>query len=143
MELDGRHLGEAIERAVGEIGKIEGLTALYAGTQHGKLLDDEAQRVVFFVVEEALRNIEQHAMAHQVDVRMWQENNWFAVQVKDDGAGFDVDSAWANDSPGMITMRERVARLDGTFRVVSRLDQGTTVTVLIPLDKHGRRKEPV
>jgi signal transduction histidine kinase len=37
----------------------------------------------------------------------------------------------------MVNMRERAERIDGSLRVESEPDSGTTVTLVVPLDKHS------
>jgi signal transduction histidine kinase len=63
------------------------------------------------------------------------------ARIKDDGAGFDVQSVNANYSSrgslGMVNMRERAERIDGSLKVDSAPGRGTTITLVVPLDKHG------
>jgi len=48
------------------------------------------------------------------------------LQVKDNGRGFDVlDKAVGH---GLASMRERTEGLGGTLEIVSREDEGTTLT---------------
>jgi signal transduction histidine kinase len=42
-------------------------------------------------------------------------------------------------SLGMINMRERADRIDGSLRVESQPGQGTKVMLVVPLSKHGQR----
>jgi signal transduction histidine kinase len=37
----------------------------------------------------------------------------------------------------MVNMRERAERVDGSLRVESKPGKGTSVTLVVPLDKHG------
>jgi signal transduction histidine kinase len=38
----------------------------------------------------------------------------------------------------MVNMRERAERIDGSLRVESSPDSGTTVTLVVPLDTQGQ-----
>lgn len=113
------------------------------GGEHGDLLSDSAQSVVFSIVEEALGNARKYAEAEQILVRFWREDNLFVAMIKDNGKGFDVQDVNADYSSrgslGMINMRERADRIDGSLKLESAPGQGTTVTLVVPLDKHGRR----
>jgi signal transduction histidine kinase len=53
--------------------------------------------------------------------------------VEDNGRGFDVeDIGHLSGRFGMVSMRERVQALGGTFTVVSRLPGGTAIEVTLP-----------
>ena len=53
--------------------------------------------------------------------------------------GFDVksvnDSYSTRGSLGMVNMRERAERVDGSLRVESAPGKGTAVTLVVPIDK--------
>ena len=78
-------------------------------------------------------------------MRLWREDDLFVAQVKDDGIGFDVQSVNSSYSTrgslGMVNMRERAERVDGSLRVESRPGKGTSVTLVVPLDKHGNPEQ--
>ena len=63
--------------------------------------------------------------------------------VSDNGVGFDVQSVNASYSTrgslGMVNMHERAERVDGSLRVDSSPGKGTTVTLVVPLEKHGNK----
>ncbi|MBP6787836.1 MAG: hypothetical protein KA170_09640, partial [Candidatus Promineofilum sp.] len=64
----------------------------------------------------------------------------FVAAVRDNGVGFDtydINRDYSTrGSLGMVNMRERAERIDGSLRVESSPDSGTTVTLVVPLDKH-------
>ena len=50
---------------------------------------------------------------------------------------YDINRDYSTrGSLGMVNMRERAERIDGSLRVESSPDSGTTVTLVVPLDKH-------
>ena len=61
------------------------------------------------------------------------------VQVQDDGVGFDVDAVSSSYSQrgslGLVNMRERAERINGSLRIESTPGTGTTVTMVIPLEE--------
>jgi signal transduction histidine kinase len=66
-----------------------------------------------------------------VELRLEQDPGGILLEVRDDGKGFDP----ANSFPGHLglkSMRERVARLGGTFRIESTPEEGTWISVRIP-----------
>ena len=95
--------------------------------------------VVFYVVEEALGNARKYSEANLIEVRLWVEDNLFVAQVADDGVGFDAKEVMGNyesrGSLGMVNMRERAALINGSLDLKSAPEQGTTITLVVPLKK--------
>jgi signal transduction histidine kinase len=141
LVLETQGLSAAIEMAMNKIRESDGLKMRLVGGENGDLLNDQAQGVVFYIVEEALGNARKYSQANLVEVRLWQEQELFVVRIQDDGEGFDIQSVNANYSArgslGMVNMRERAERIDGSLKVESTPGNGTTITLVVPLDKHG------
>ena len=112
------------------------------GGEFGDLLNERAQGVVFYIIDEAMGNARKHAQAKNIEVRFWKEKDLFAARIRDDGVGFDVSSVNQNYSSrgslGMVNMHERAALIDGSLRVESIPGRGTAITLIVPLSKHGR-----
>jgi signal transduction histidine kinase len=100
-------------------------------------IDANQSAVIFYIVEEALGNACKHAGAKLIQVRMWVESKLFVVQISDDGVGFDAEAVLgtyeSRSSLGMVNMRERAELVDGSLDVRSTADQGTTITLVVPL----------
>ncbi len=143
LVLETQGLTAAVETVITRLRENDGLNIKLSGGENGDLLAESAQSVVFSIVEEALGNARKYSEAEQILVRFWREDNLFVAMVKDNGKGFDVQDVNADYSSrgslGMINMRERADRIDGSLKLESAPGQGTTVTLVVPLDKHGRR----
>ncbi len=143
LVLETQGLTAAVETVITRLRENDGLNIKLSGGEHGDLLTESAQSVVFSIVEEALGNARKYAEAEMILVRFWREDNLFVVMIKDNGKGFDVQDVNADYSSrgslGMINMRERADRIDGSLKLESAPGEGTTVTLVVPLDKHGRR----
>jgi signal transduction histidine kinase len=101
-------------------------------------LGTEVRHHLFLAVKEALQNVVKHAQATEVSVRLELENGTLALQVKDNGRGFDLDAAALNIPPsalgnGLDNMRERMAQAGGRFAVRSAPGQGTEISLRVPL----------
>ncbi len=86
--------------------------------------------------QEALANISKHARAHQVNLTLSYMNDQVAMDVNDDGIGFDltqIDTGRQADSFGLTGMRQRVERLGGRLSIESAVGEGTTLMVAIPI----------
>jgi len=89
------------------------------------MMDEEAQ-TLFRIAEEALTNVERHAAAQQVTVRLAFGSDRIDLVVRDDGVGFDP-AAVDPDHYGLTGIRERAAMIGATLRVRSRPSGGTEV----------------
>jgi signal transduction histidine kinase len=143
LVLETQGLGVAVESLLKRYRDTSGINMQLTGGKHGNLLSKQAQGVVFAIVEEALNNARKYSQATLIEVRFWQEDNLFVASVHDNGIGFDTFSVERDYSTrgslGMVNMRERADRIDGSLSVESTPQSGTTVTLVVPLDKHGRR----
>ncbi len=101
-------------------------------------IDDEAgfcqpvASVLFRVFKEALSNVEQHADASRVDVKLRKKGSRWILTVKDNGKGISRDQVLNSKSLGIIGMRERLRLIGGKIRIRGIEGHGTTVTMLIP-----------
>lgn len=140
LESDG--LAAAVEAILDKIRETDKLKARLVGGEYDKLLDRQTQMVVFSIIEEALGNARKHAAAKVIEVRFWQEGDLFVARVQDDGVGFDVGEVNANytarGSLGMVNMRERAERIEGSIKVDSVPGRGTAVTLVVPIKKRSQ-----
>ncbi|MCB9116857.1 MAG: sensor histidine kinase [Caldilinea sp.] len=91
-------------------------------------LDPATEQAIYRTAEAALANVEQHAGAAQVGVRLARTEEALALTVRDDGAGFDVATV-AGDRYGLAGMRERAAEIGATLDVRSTPGAGTEVSL--------------
>jgi signal transduction histidine kinase len=91
----------------------------------------ETSLTLFRIVQEALRNIRQHAHAQNVHIAFMQEQSGVSLMITDDGQGFDVDEP-LDEQYGLFYMRERVAACGGALHVSSARGYGTEIRVDFP-----------
>ena len=96
-------------------------------------LPAHVQTQLFRVAEEALNNTLKHAAATAVDVIIGGDASHVRLEIHDNGVGFARDPAAAPAGMGLVSMRERVSELGGTFEVDSTPGGGTTVRVILQL----------
>ncbi|MGD0647911.1 MAG: PAS domain-containing protein [Acidobacteriaceae bacterium] len=88
---------------------------------------------LYRVLQEALHNAAKHSRASQFNVQFLAMPGEIRLTVCDEGVGFDVESVNKGRGLGLISMRERVKLVNGTFSIVSKLNGGTQINVRIPL----------
>ncbi len=142
MALDGTSLSAAIENAVQQARDKEGTEVRFEGSEFGALLDEDAKPVVRFVIEQGLYDAKEFSQSNRINVGLWRENNLFIARVQDDGKGLDVaamgDSSNAPQALNLAFLNERAERVSGELAADSTPGVGTTLTLVIPLEKHGR-----
>lgn len=91
----------------------------------------EFKRQLFLAFKEVLHNIVRHARARTVAVRCSRDGQQFAVEVTDDGVGFDAARVTAGT--GLRGLEFRATTLGGTVSVQTVPGRGTTVTITAPV----------
>jgi signal transduction histidine kinase len=86
------------------------------------------EMAAYFVVAEALTNTARYAGAGFARVRVERRDGTVEVEVSDDGVG----GASVDSGSGLRGLEDRVAALEGRFRVMSPPGEGTTVEASIP-----------
>jgi signal transduction histidine kinase len=89
-------------------------------------------------VQEALANVKKHARANRAQVSVAVSDEMVAIDVQDDGVGFDAGAprdAKNGAGFGLRGLRERVETLGGTLAIESARGDGTTVALHVPLRK--------
>ena len=119
--LDDLGLPAALKQIGSELAQRSGLRVLVSPTQRCDKLPELQAVSLFRVAQEALRNVEQHAQAENVEVHLDASNDQLVMCITDDGCGFDVKNVELSRDRGigLSNMRERVERNGGSFDLVS------------------------
>jgi two-component system, NarL family, sensor kinase len=137
------HLGLAtlLRRDSEEFAKRIGVSLKINCVKLTKRLPAETELAFYRILQEALKNIEQHACARHVDVLLRQDGLGVEMTIQDDGVGFDParhsGKRKAKPGFGLLSMRERAAGVGGVLSVRSDTGQGTTIRVKAPFAKSG------
>ncbi len=94
-------------------------------------LDASLRQALFAVAQGALSNVERHAGASRVSLRLASENGTVTLAVADNGRGF-VDGGGSNSAHGLKLLRHRIESLGGTFTTFSAPGDGTRIEVRLP-----------
>jgi signal transduction histidine kinase len=94
----------------------------------------DLEAALYFCVLEGLQNVQKYAKATQAAVRLREADGQLQVEVKDDGAGFDV--ATAKRGAGLTNIEDRLDALGGALSVHSSPGHGTRLSVSLPLPVH-------
>ncbi|MGH9280248.1 MAG: HAMP domain-containing sensor histidine kinase [Acidimicrobiales bacterium] len=104
----------------------------------------EVESAAYFLLCEAVTNTLKHAGSSEVAVALSVVDGRLAVQVSDDGQGFD--STGLERRGGLLHMDDRVRSFGGELHIRSAVGAGTTVLATFPLSPvgsaHGVMLEP-
>ncbi len=92
----------------------------------------ELQTTIYRIVQEQLTNVLKYACAHSVKVVLAGTTNEIAVQVQDNGIGFDL-KAKINGN-GITNMISRAETIGGSLRFETSPGNGCTMTAEFPLN---------
>jgi signal transduction histidine kinase len=132
--LEDLGLSAALRRLVRSYVHSCGIEAAVDIDTVDRLLAKESEIMLYRILQEALSNIEIHAQARHFWVEIHEDDGMLRCIVEDDGRGFDVDrELQGNRGLGLATMNERVRTLGGSLEIRSQPNDGTRVTVKVPL----------
>ena len=103
-----------------------GVQASLSTAGEESLLTPEEAHALYRIAEEALSNVERHANAQQVDLRLDCGADRIDLVIRDDGTGFDLATVDL-ERYGLTGMRERAAMIGASVEVNSRPGGGTEV----------------
>lgn len=95
-------------------------------------LPEDVEVGVYRVAQEALANAVRHANAKGITLTLAAEDDTLALEVRDDGHGFDRDALRARVL-GLVAMEERAVALGGRLTIRSAAGAGTTVRLECPI----------
>jgi signal transduction histidine kinase len=99
-----------------------------------RYLPETIGQSVYHIAQEVLRNVERHAQAKQLSVRLKKQGAQLLLAIEDDGQGFDTTKIDKTRHFGLLGLEERAALLHGDISIHSRLGQGTRLELRVPLD---------
>jgi len=129
----------AVLRATGkEFADRTGISLTLSRVRLSVRLPADTELTLYRILQEALTNVERHARARHVTVRLSRKGAFVLLSIHDDGIGFN-----ANPRPtarkrrgglGLLAMRERAGYVGGTVAIRSAPSTGTEIEVSIPME---------
>jgi len=137
--LEKASLPEALGRLAERWSEESDIAAGVTVTGTPRQLSPEIEATLFRTAQEALANVRKHAHASRVALTLSYMGNCVALDVRDDGAGFDPSQTGteARDRTsggfGLKGMRERIEQAGGALSVESAPGEGSTLAVELPM----------
>lgn len=94
-------------------------------------VNNEIKINIYRVLQEALQNIHKYAQANNVAVSIVKNEIGIAMEINDDGVGFDSKSN--KSGIGLQNMKYRIEKLKGEIIILSEPKKGTKINLIIPI----------
>ncbi len=136
VDLAGDGLATALRKQTDLLDRVHDASVTFHGCR-AVVIDPARQEAAYRIAQEALHNALRHGSPTSVRISLSEEDGGVALEITDDGAGFDVDADrndHAADRLGLASMRERAHAVGGRLTVTSRQGRGTTVRLVVPAD---------
>ena len=124
-------LGPALAKTFDRFVDRTGLIGEFASDTESARFGDERAETLFRMAEEALRNVERHAMATRVTVSLaMKSDTHLCLRIEDDGIGFDTGHSRPGHF-GLVGLREQAQLIDADLHIRSAPNEGTTLSVTL------------
>jgi signal transduction histidine kinase len=134
MPLARGRLLDALETVAAKWSERSHVATSVRSTGKPRRLPEQIELALLRTAQEALANVAKHANAGRVVLTLSYMTQLVTLDVRDDGAGFDVKAPATRDGGfGLTAMRQRVEGLAGTLEIESSSGAGTTVAASIPV----------
>jgi signal transduction histidine kinase len=145
LNLDELGLVTVITSMCKNVSRESGIISYLELPDFNPRLSKELNTCIYRVIQEALNNIIQHSKAREFNVSLTIDEEFVSLITSDDGIGFTpkvlLNEKYISDGMGLLSMQERIERLEGTFHIDSSHNNGTVITVEFPISKTNHEKE--
>jgi two-component system, NarL family, sensor histidine kinase DegS len=133
MALDDLGLVPTLDKYLRNVKERSGKTVELHALGQSRRFPTKMEIAIFRLIQESVSNAVKHSDANLIEVKLEFTQKFISLYIRDDGKGFDMSKPAKSNSFGMMGMRERVELLEGTLKVKSRLNYGTSVYIQIPI----------
>ena len=140
-KLEHLGIGEAARELCQDISAQRDLRIDFTDRNVPSTLPGNIALGIFRVLQEALNNAVKYSRCSRIEVTLACQGQQLRLTIRDNGIGFDPESATQGEGLGLVAMRERIALINGTFQLDAKYGAGTKIRVLVPLPKvHEERR---
>lgn len=137
LALESKGLSAALAQYGERLRETENVSITIEPGDFSSELDMNTAATIFAVIEEAVGNARKHGNSAPIQVHVARQGNALVATIQDQGPGFDVHRVTSTydrrSSLGLQNMRERALLINGELRIDSAPNQGTRVTLVVPL----------
>ena len=133
---EGMPLADALTKLSRRWSDANNIIVKISSSGNAHQLHPDIETTLLRTAREALNNIQKHADATQVSITLTYMDSLVALDVQDNGKGFDVETGSPSNSDGGFGLKsidEQIKQLGGELTVESRVNKGTTIAVSLPI----------
>jgi PAS domain S-box-containing protein len=124
-------LGEALKGLCVQLQRHLAIEITFSSHDVPRHVAADVSLCLFRVLQEGLINAAKHSDTRRIDVDLRGGSHAIYLRIRDFGSGFTVGAV--SEGLGLVSMRERVAMVGGTFSLTSALDAGTEIKIRVPI----------
>jgi signal transduction histidine kinase len=128
-------LEAAIEWLAREFEKRTGTKTSFHAALHPADTSKAIQLAAYRMAQEALTNVAKHAQCNRVRVELSDAEDVLTLEITDNGLGIPAANLNKPSAFGLKGLQERARTVGGWLDVSSRLSEGTSITLTIPLTR--------
>ncbi len=131
----GVPLPDALESLANRWSSTNDVPVTFSYSGHLRQLHPDIETALLRTLREALNNIRKHADATQVTATLTYLDTLVALDVQDNGKGFNPENQFSADADGgfgLKSLQEQAERLGGELSVESEIGKGSTIAIAIP-----------
>ncbi len=125
-------IAELLQQEVQRIRDLRKFKVNLAIADENLLLTYQTKSVIVRVVQEFLQNSMKYANCNALSISVARINSKLSLVLSDDGKGFDAQNT-KEHGIGLINMKKRVELIGGSYLLQSAKNEGTILTIEIPI----------
>ena len=133
--IQNNGLVKAVEFEVKQLKKLNKYDIQFIESGDSVFLENQKELIIFRVLQEALNNIIKHSNCTIIKIWLTFEQCHLELCINDNGNGFNVEQKLKQGN-GLGNMKKRSENIHAAFKMESKPDFGTTITIKIPYDEH-------
>jgi len=147
LALESKGLSAALTQYGERLRETENVAITIEPGDFTNQLEMNTAATIFAIIEEAVGNARKHASSAPIHVRVMRNGHTLVATVQDQGPGFDVGRVTnaydRRGSLGLQNMRERALLINGQLHIDSAPQQGTRITLTVPLTPANPFERPL
>jgi PAS domain S-box-containing protein len=141
-ELEFLGLSIAVERLCRDFSTQYGVEIDYGVKGIPKHMEGGSALAVYRVIQEALQNVAKHSKATLVELVLVCQNGELLLTIQDNGEGFVMQAATEGSGLGLVSMRERMRLIGGSFHITSTPGHGTKIQASVAVQQDAPPQYP-
>ena len=108
--------------------EVQVVTNFYCETAE---LSEEVEIHLFRIIQEGINNALKHADADLITIQFSQDEEYYLLEISDDGKGFDLEEGKGKEGIGLRNLESRVKYLNGELTIASEIGKGTSLEIVV------------